>query len=71
MQRDDPPAPLHDEPDNEDFGTTEGVGQSGYPEEEPREAVPGDADPDTGDRPDRFDEDGPAEPREGGTNERI
>lgn len=42
----DPPvAPQHDHPDDEDFGTTEGVGD-GYPEEAQREAVPDDSDPD-------------------------
>jgi hypothetical protein len=42
----DPPvAPQHDPPDDEDFGTTEGVGD-GYPEEAQREAVPPGSDPD-------------------------
>jgi hypothetical protein len=42
----DPPvAPHDDQPDDDDFGTTEGVGD-GYPEEAPREAVPDGSDPD-------------------------
>jgi hypothetical protein len=49
----DPPvAPQHDQPDNEDFGTTEGVGD-GYPEEAQREAVPEGSDPDH-----RFEQEG-------------
>lgn len=43
---DDPPvAPQNDEPDPEDLGTTEGVGD-GYPEEGQRGTVPEGSDPD-------------------------
>jgi hypothetical protein len=45
MQREATPA--RDEPDPDDFGTTEGVSDQ-MPEEGPREAVPEGSDPDRG-----------------------
>ncbi len=35
-----PQTPARDEQSNEEFGPTEAVGQSGYPEESPAEAQP-------------------------------
>lgn len=40
---DDPQTPQRDEHDNEEFGTSGAAGQ-GYPEEQPSETVPDEAD---------------------------
>ena len=40
---DNPQTPARDAPDNEEFGPTEAMGQSGYPEESPAETQPDDA----------------------------